>query len=69
MVDDVFTVADLTAAALLSPLTFPPEYPYAPPPLPPVALELQDCDAKRPGFAWARETYRRHRGTSVGIEG
>jgi len=32
---DSFSVADLTAAALLSPLTFPPEYPYAPPtPLP-----------------------------------
>ena len=69
LVGDAFTVADLTAAALLSPLTFPPEYPYATPPLPPVALEFQARYAKRPAFAWAREMYRRHRGTSVGIEG
>lgn len=69
LVGDAFTVADLAAAALLSPLTLPPEYPYATPPLPPVALEFQTRYAKRPAFAWAREMYRRHRGTSAGIEG
>jgi glutathione S-transferase len=68
LVGDAFSVADLTAAALLSPLTFPPEYPYAPPPLPPVVQEFQDRYAKRPAFGWAREMYRRHRGTSAGIE-
>ena len=69
LVGDAFTVADLTGAALLSPLTFPPEYPYATPPLPPVALEFQARYANRPAFAWAREMYRRHRGTSFGSEG
>ena len=68
LVGDTFTVADLTAAALLSPLTFPPEYPYATPPLAPAALEFQARYSKRPAFAWAREMYRRHRGTSAGIE-
>jgi glutathione S-transferase len=69
LVGDTFSVADLTAAALLSPLTFPPEYPYAPPPLPPVVREFQERYAKRPAFAWVCETYRRHRGASLGVEG
>ena len=69
LVGDAFTVADLTAAALLSPLTFPPEYPYATPPLPPVVRQFQERYAKRPAFDWVREMYRRHRGTSAGIEG
>jgi glutathione S-transferase len=68
LVGDTFTVADLTAAALLSPLTFPPEYPYAPPPLPPVVRAFQDRYAARPAFGWVREMYRRHRGASAGIE-
>ena len=68
LVGDAFTVADLTAAALLSPLTQPPEYPYAPPPLPRVMQEFQARYAKRRSFEWARETYRRHRGTSAAIE-
>jgi len=68
LVGDGLSVADLTAAALLSPLTFPPEYPYAPPPLPPVVREFQDRYAKRPAFGWVREMYRRHRGTSEAIE-
>jgi glutathione S-transferase len=65
---DAFSIADLTAAALLSPLTQPPEYPYALPPLIPVALDFQNRYAQRPAFAWARDMYRRHRGTSAGVE-
>ena len=53
---------------LLSPLTVPPEYPYATPPLPPAALAFQARYAKRPAFAWVGEMYRRYRGTSAGIE-
>ena len=68
LVGEGFTVADLTAAALLSPLTFPPEYPYAPPPLPPAVRQFQDRFAERRALAWACEMYRRHRGTSSGIE-
>ncbi len=67
LVGDEFTVADLTAAALLSPLTFPPEYPYPTPPLTPAALEFQARYARRPGFEWARDMYRRHRGRSAEI--
>ena len=65
---DGFSVADLTAAALLSPLTFPPEYPYSTPPLPEHVREIQARYAHRPGFAWARETYRRFRGRSTAID-
>jgi len=65
---DAFSIADLTAAALLSPLVQPPEYPYRLPPLTPVLQEFQDRYAGRPGFAWARDMYRRHRGTSAGVE-
>ncbi|HXJ34991.1 MAG TPA: glutathione S-transferase [Candidatus Eisenbacteria bacterium] len=67
LVGDTFSVADLTGAALLSPLTFPPEYPYRPPPLPEVALDFQSRFEKRRGFEWAREMYRRHRGTSAAV--
>jgi glutathione S-transferase len=67
LVGDSFTVADLTGAALLSPLTFPPEYPYPTPPLPPSAQAFQDRYARRRGFQWAREMYRRHRGRSAEI--
>jgi glutathione S-transferase len=62
LVGDGFTVADLTAASLLVPLTVPPEFPYPLPVPPPRLRELQDRFVKRPGFAWARETYRRYRG-------
>ncbi len=66
---DSFSVADLTAAALLSPLVFPAEYPYpVPSPLPPAGRRIQERFAGRPGFAWAGEIYRRHRGRSAAIE-
>lgn len=68
LVGDTFSVADLTAAALLAPLTFPPQYPYTVPPLPERAQELQARYAERPGFAWARDMYRRHRGHSTGVD-
>jgi glutathione S-transferase len=60
-----FSVADLTAAALLSPVTFPREYPYPTPPWPKAAQELQERYRKRRGFEWATEMYRHHRGTSA----
>lgn len=67
---DCFTVADLTAASLLSPAVFPPQFPY---PVPePRSPELTAWLAKwdgHPGTAWVRETYRKHRGQSVGVDG
>jgi glutathione S-transferase len=70
LVADHFTVADLTAAALLAPLVMPPEYPDAPwkaisPPS--ELVSLRDSLSEREGFGWVLETYRRHRGRSAAI--
>jgi glutathione S-transferase len=62
---DAFSVADLTAAALLTPLAAPAEFPYAFPPIPPAVRDFQARFAARPGVAWAREMYRRHRGAAA----
>ncbi len=68
LVGDRFSVADLTAAALLAPVVFPPEFPYAPPgPLPAPVARWRDSLASRPACRWAGEMYRRHRGTSAEI--
>ncbi len=66
LVGDAFSVADLTAAALFSPLVMPPEFPYPLlTPLPQSAATYRDAVAGRPGFQWVAEMYRRHRGTSM----
>jgi glutathione S-transferase len=58
---DGFSVADLTAAALLYPLVTPPEGPTVPGTIP--ALERFRAPLKeRPGYRWVEEMYRRHRG-------
>jgi len=66
LVGDAFTVADLTAAALMSPLLQPPEIQY------PLGFELppylQDYRAtllEHPAAQWAAGIYRRHRGRSA----
>jgi len=65
LVGDRFSVADLTAAALFSPLVLPPEFPY------PYRLEtaarFRESLAGRAAFRWVAEMYRRHRGTSAEI--
>ena len=68
LVDDAFTVADLTAAAMLSPVLQPPEIQY------PMSVELppylQDYRAKllaHPATQWALDVYRRHRGHSAEV--
>jgi glutathione S-transferase len=68
LVGDAFTVADLTAAALLSPLLQPPEIQY------PLRVEwpayLRDYRAtllEHPATQWAAGLYRRHRGRSAEI--
>jgi glutathione S-transferase len=68
LVGDAFTVADLAAAALMTPLTFPAEYPYPTPPLPPSVRAFQARFEGRRGFTWARDVYRRHRGASCGVD-
>jgi glutathione S-transferase len=68
LVGDRFSVADLTAAALLAPVVFPPEFPYAPPgPLPAPVVRWRDAFVGRRALRWVAEMYRRHRGTSAEI--
>ncbi len=67
LVGDGFTVADLTAAALLSPIVRPAEFPYSFPPLPEGAERYCTELASHPAFRWAEDMYRRHRGTSSAI--
>jgi glutathione S-transferase len=65
---DSFTIADLTAAALLYPVARPPAFPYAQvghDDLPASWREFVDSLAQRPGGRWVAETYRRHRGVSA----
>ena len=68
MVGDAFTVADLTAAAMLSPLLQPSEIQY------PLRVELpwyvQDYRAallQHPAAQWAAGIYRLHRGHSAEV--
>jgi glutathione S-transferase len=68
LVADAFTVADLTAAAMLSPILQPPEIQY------PLRLELpayvRDYHAallQHPAAQWAASIYRLHRGHSAEV--
>jgi glutathione S-transferase len=68
LVGTSFTVADLTAASLLSPLLQPPEIQY------PLRVELprdiQDYRAalmRHPAAQWALDIYRQHRGCSMEV--
>lgn len=68
LVGDAFTVADLTAAAVMTAIIRPPEFPYPlPEPWPEALVELRQSISERPGFRWVLETYRRHRGSSFEI--
>jgi glutathione S-transferase len=68
LVGDRFTVADLTAAALLFPLVRPPEAPHRiEGPLPPTVAAYRDQVAMRDGFKWVEQIYREHRGVSAAI--
>jgi glutathione S-transferase len=70
LVGECFTVADLTAAALLYPLARPPEFQYAM-----VAGDdlsdswraFHDSLAQRPAGRWVAEMYRSHRGQSAAV--
>jgi glutathione S-transferase len=68
LVGDAFTVADLTAAALLSPLLQPPEIQY---PLrvelPPYLQDYRAALLRHPATQWAAGIYRLHRGKSAEV--
>ncbi|HEY6636420.1 MAG TPA: glutathione S-transferase family protein, partial [Solirubrobacterales bacterium] len=63
LVGESFTVADLTAAALLYPLVWPPEFPYELPD--PPRWEFLEPMRDHPALGWISETWRRHRGASA----
>ena len=65
LVGDTFTVADLTAAALLYPLVWPPEFPYELPE--PLRWEFLEPMRDHPALGWIRETWQRHRGASAAV--
>jgi glutathione S-transferase len=68
LVGSRFSVADLTAAALLSPAVVPPEFPYQPPEPRSGAFQgwLRRW-ADHPGAAWVRTMYARHRGARAEV--
>lgn len=68
LVGDRFSVADLTAAALLAPIVMPPEFPYPPPERARRAIaEVGESFGRHPALEWVAEMYRRHRGSSAEI--
>lgn len=61
-----FSVADLTAAALLFPLVAPPQFAYQlPDRWPDEWEEFRGSLAGRSGYQWAEEMFARHRGSSA----
>ncbi len=61
LVGDGFSVADLAAASLFTPLLCPPQRPHQPAATPAAVLELRAELEARPGGRWVHETYARHR--------
>jgi len=68
LVGETFSVADLTAAAMLSPVLQPAEmqYPLAVA-LPDSLRQYRDELARHPAAQWTLEMYRRHRGSSAEV--
>ena len=65
LVGESFTVADLTASALLYPMVWPPEFPYELPE--PRRWEFLEPIRDHPALEWIREMWGRHRGTSAAV--
>ncbi len=63
LVGDSFTVADLTAAALLYPLVWPPQFQYRLPEAP--EWEFLGPNRDHPALGWIAEIWRRHRGSAA----
>ncbi len=63
LVGGSFTVADLTAASLLYPMVWPPQFPYELPD--PPRWEFLEPIRDHPALDWIAEIWRRHRGASA----
>lgn len=61
LVGEAFSVADLTAAALLYPLALPPQSPWRPSNLPKAWTRFHYEHRDRPAMDWIAAMYRRHR--------
>jgi glutathione S-transferase len=61
LVGDRFTVADLTAAALLYPVVGPPDGPVVADKMPEPYERFRDTLRDRRAFRWVQEIFRRHR--------
>jgi glutathione S-transferase len=67
LVGDCFSGADLTAAALFTPLLAPPHRPFQPRSFPAALQGLRDELTARPGGRYVHEMYERHRRTAVPV--
>jgi glutathione S-transferase len=68
LVGSAFSVADLAAAALFTPLICPPERPYPPAAELPEPLRRFRAELSgMPGSDWVAAMYRRHRGASAEV--
>jgi len=67
LVGDRFSVADLTACALLGPIVQPPQYANAVRDVPPALAELREAARVHPAGAWVFDIYARHRGVSAAV--
>ena len=65
LVGDRFSVADLTGAALFTPLIGPPKRSFLPRTVTAEVQELRDEFEKRAGGQWVLEMYERHRGARL----
>ena len=65
LVGESFSVADLTAASLLYPLVWPPEFQYELPE--PPTWEFLEPLRDHPALGWIAEIWRRHRGITAAI--
>ncbi|HYH61830.1 MAG TPA: glutathione S-transferase family protein [Solirubrobacterales bacterium] len=61
LVGDTFSVADLTAAALLYPLVLPPEGPQGIQGVPATAQAYEDELRQRPSYEWVQQTFANYR--------
>lgn len=68
LVGESFSIADLAAAAVMTAIIRPPQFPYPlPEPWPPELVHLREGVSARPGFKWVLDIYARHRDPSAEI--
>lgn len=68
LVGDQFTIADLTAASVLTAILRPSLFPYPlPEPWPTALVQLKESFRNRQGFAWMEKIYQNFRGKSCEV--